>query len=71
MQGVATFLLAWVIGITATTESYYTAALIAITIGALIKSNGLWANKSRYAIKTEVGFILTMAIIMILAHAIF
>lgn len=70
-QGVGTFLLAWVIGITETTNSIFTAILIALTIAVLIKSNGLWAKKSMYAIKVESGFILAMVAVMIAAQAIF
>jgi hypothetical protein len=71
VQGIGTFLLAWVIGITERTGALYTAILVAITIAALIKANGLWSNKKIYAIKVEAGFILAMVLVMILAQAIF
>ena len=70
-QAVGTFFLAWVIGITETTDSILTAILIAITIAVLIKANGLFVKKSNYAIAVESGYVLVMVIIMIAAHAIF
>lgn len=69
-QGVATFLLAWVIGITETTGSLALAGLIALTCAGLIKSNGLWAQKSTYAIAVDSGYILAMAVVMVLTHAV-
>ncbi|PCI29426.1 twitching motility protein PilT [Candidatus Wolfebacteria bacterium] len=70
-QAVSTFLLAWVIGVTATTNSLSLAILIALTLSVTIKANGLWAQKSRYAIAVESSYILVMAVIMIAAHALF
>ncbi len=70
-QGVGTFLLAWVIGITETTGAIGFAILIALMVAALIKANGLFAQKSMYAIKVESGFIIAMVVVMILAQAIF
>ena len=70
-QIVGTFLLAWVIGITETTNSLSFAVLIALTIAVLIKANGLFSHKSKYAIMVESGFILAMVVVMIIAHAIF
>lgn len=69
-QAVSTFLLAWVIGITATTNSLGFAILIALTIAAIVKANGLFVQKSHYAIGVEVGYILAMVAVMIAAHAI-
>ncbi len=59
-QAVGTFLLAWVIGITATTDSLALAILIALTIAALVKANGFFTQKSKYAIMMESGYILVM-----------
>ena len=70
-QAVGTFLLAWVIGITATTDSLMLAILIALTISVLVKANGFFAQKSRYAIAVESSYILAMVVVMIIAHAIF
>jgi hypothetical protein len=68
-QAVGTFLLAWLVGITAASNSLATMILIAITIGTLTKANGLFCKKSHYAIATETGFVYAMVIVMILVHA--
>lgn len=70
-QAVGTFLLAWVIGITETTDSIMTAGLIAITIAVLMKANGLFSKKSKYTIMVDGGYIIAMVVVMIIAHAIF
>lgn len=69
-QAVGTFLLAWVIGVTETTNSLALAILIAVTIAVIIKANGFFGGKSKYAIFVESGYIIAMVVIMILAHAI-
>ncbi len=69
-QVAGTFLFAWVIGLTASQDALLTAILITITIATIVKANGLFAQKSMYAIRVEVGYILVMAIIMIVTHAI-
>jgi hypothetical protein len=70
-QGIGTFLLAWVIGITETTNSIYTAILIAFTISILIVANGLFAKKGNAAIVIEGTYILAMVVVMVGAQAIF
>lgn len=70
-QGVGTFLLAWITGITASMNSLGLAILIALMVSVLIKANGLFGKKNMYAIKVESGFILAMVVIMILVQAIF
>lgn len=69
-QAIATFFLAWVIGITETTNSLSFAILIAITCAGLVEANGLWNKKSYYAIMVESGFILAMVAVMIATHAV-
>lgn len=69
-QAVGTFLLAWVIGVTETTDSLALAILITLTIATLIKANGFFAGKTKYAIFIEASFILAMAVVMILTHAV-
>ncbi|PIR86405.1 DUF1761 domain-containing protein [Candidatus Kaiserbacteria bacterium CG10_big_fil_rev_8_21_14_0_10_43_70] len=70
-QAVATFLLAWVIGITETTDAIYLAILIGLMVTAIVKANGFFAGKSKYAITVESSYVIVMVIVMILAHAIF
>ncbi len=69
-QAVGTFMLAWVIGITATTDSLMLAILIASTTSVLIITNGLFAQKSTYAVMVEAGYVVAMVVIMILVHAV-
>ncbi len=69
-QLVATFLLAWVVGVTAANDALLTVILVAVTIAALMGAGGMFAQKSRYAVFTETGFVLTMVVIMILVHAV-
>ena len=69
-QAFGTFGLAWIIGITETTDALGLAILIALTIAVLIKANGLFGKKSRVAIMVESGFVIAMVVVMILAQAI-
>ena len=69
-QGFGTFFLSWLVGIAAATNSLQLAALVAFTAAALIKANGLFAMKKMIAIKIEVGFVLAMVVVMVLAHAV-
>ena len=66
----ATFLLAWVIAVTVTMNSLEFAALIAFTIAGIVKANGLFTQKSFYAIAVEVGFVLVMVVLMIGVHVV-
>lgn len=70
-QAVGTFLLAWVVGATAAKDQLLTIILVVLTIAALTMAHGLFAKASRYAVATEVGFILAMAAIMIIVQGIF
>jgi Protein of unknown function (DUF1761) len=70
MQAVSTFLLAWVVGVTAIDSKAITFLLIVLTIAALVASNGLWVNKSTKAIAIEVGYIVAMAAVMFVAQGI-
>lgn len=69
-QLAATFLLAWVVGITATQGALILAILIALTVALFVVSAGLFAKKSSYAIAVEAGFVLAMVAVMILAQAV-
>jgi hypothetical protein len=69
-QLVATFLLAWLVGITATKDALLTVILIVVMLVLFIVSNGLFAKKSTYAIGVEAGFIVAMAVIMIAVQGI-
>ncbi|MGH1540658.1 MAG: DUF1761 domain-containing protein [Arenicella sp.] len=71
VQILGTFLLAWVIGVTAATESLLTAILFILTVVSLFVASGLFCQKSRYAIATETGFIVAMSVIMIICQGVF
>ena len=68
VQVISTFLLSWVIGITAAHNLLLTAILITLTIVCLIAASGLFCQKSRYAIATETGFIVAMVGVMIVCQ---
>jgi len=70
LQLVATFFLAWIIGVTAANEALMTAFLVLITITLLIAANGVFAKKSSAAIWIESSFIIVMGIVMIACHAV-
>jgi hypothetical protein len=70
VQLLGTFLLAWLVGITAAHNALATIILVFITIIALIVANGLFVSKSNYAIATEAGFVAAMAVVMIAVQGI-
>jgi len=65
VQLVGTFLLAWLIGVTAASDKLMTAFLILITIAVMIAGMGLFVKKSRYAVFADVGFVIAMGVVMI------
>jgi hypothetical protein len=69
-QVVAIFLLAWLFGVTAADGALFTIILVVLAIAAFIFSNGMFARKSMYAIWTEVGYIIAMAVVMFVVQAI-
>ena len=70
VQLIGTFLLSWLVGITATDNALLTVILIAVTIIVLVVANGMFSMKSRYAITTEAGFIAAMVVLMIAVQGI-
>lgn len=70
-QLIATFLLAWVVGVTAAQNALMTMILIVATLAFFNISGGLFAKKRKDAIAIEAGFIVAMAVVMIAAQAIF
>ena len=68
-QAAGTFLLAWLVGITATHEALFTIILIALTIMMLLAAGGFFTKKSGYAIATEAGFVAAMVVVMIAVQA--
>ena len=70
-QFAGTFLLSWLIGVTAASNSLLTAILIVATIVCLFIASGLFCKKSSYSIAAECGYIVVMAVIMIVCQGIF
>lgn len=71
LQALGTFLLAWVVGVTAKNDALLTVILMAVTIIVLILAGGYFSRKSAYARNTEAGFVLVMVVIMIVCQGIF
>ena len=69
-QLVATFSLAWVIGVLAVSHALFTAILVVLTLVAMIAANGMFAGKSNYAIATECGFMSVLSVIMIISQGV-
>ena len=70
LQAVGTFLLAWLVGVTAAGNALATIILVAVTFMVLQAASGKFTGKSNYAIGTEVGFIAAMVLLMIIVQGI-
>lgn len=70
-QALGTFLLSWVVGVTAAADALLTIILIVVTLVVLMVAGGKFSQKSGYAIATETGFVVAMAIVMIVFQGVF
>lgn len=70
-QVVALFLLAMVIGITATTNSLFTAIFAILAAAMFVVSAGSFIKKSNYAIRIDGLYIIVAGIVMIAFQGIF
>lgn len=70
-QALGTFLLAWVVGVTAKNDALLTIVLVAVTFAVLMMAGGYFSQKSAYARHTESSFVLVMVAIMIICQGIF
>jgi hypothetical protein len=68
-QAIATFFLAWVVGVTSANGALMTMILITITIVLLMIAGSFFSKKSTYAIVTEAGFVIAMVVVMIIIQA--
>jgi hypothetical protein len=68
-QFIALFLLALVVGITATTDALITAIVAILAAAAFVVSAGSFIKKSQYAIMVDGGYIIVAGIVMIGAQA--
>ena len=71
MQALGTFLLSWLVGVTAANEALLTILLVVFTIIILQVAGGLYTQKSSAAIGVEAGFVAAMAVVMIIIQGIF
>lgn len=69
-QLISTFVLAILIGITASQNALTTAILILVTLAGFVMSMGLFVKKSTYAVAVDGSFIVVMGIVMIIIQAI-
>jgi hypothetical protein len=70
-QLLATFLLSWVVGVTAAQNALLTILLIIAMLAVFIAANGAFAKKGGQVIAIEVGLIVAMSVVMIIAQGIF
>ena len=68
VQAIGTFLLAWLVGVTAANNALATIILAALTLIALMAAGGLFTNKSSYAITAETTYAAVMVVIMIVVQ---
>lgn len=66
LQLVGTFLMAWVIGATATINALATAVFVILSIASLLTAGSLYGQKSTVAAMIDGGFIVVMGVVMIL-----
>lgn len=69
-QAVATFLLAWVVGVILFSGSTAFLVLVTLMVVTLIKANGFFAGKTNYAIFVETSFIIAMVVLMWLVQTV-
>jgi Protein of unknown function (DUF1761) len=71
LQLAGTFLLAWVIGATATINALVTAVFVILATAVLLTAGALFSQKPAAAAILEGGFVLAMGVLMIAAQGIF
>lgn len=70
-QLVALFLLALVIGLTATVNALVTAIVTILAIAVFVASMGGFVKKTPYAIAVDAGYIVASGVVMIVMQAVF
>lgn len=70
VQLMATFLLSWVVGVTAARNALMTIILIVLMLVLFIVANGFFGKKSSDAVAVEAGFVVAMAVVMIVIQGI-
>lgn len=70
VQAIGTFLLSWLVGVTAKNNALLTIILAAAAFMMLVDASGHFTRKSTYARLTEMGFIAAMVVVMIIVQGI-
>lgn len=70
VQAIGTFLLSWLVGVTAKNNALFTIILAAVTFMVLVDASGHFTRKSTYARLTETGFIAAMVVVMIVVQGV-
>ncbi|MDA8020376.1 MAG: DUF1761 domain-containing protein [Thermoanaerobaculia bacterium] len=70
-QLLGTFLLAWLVGVTAKNEALLTIVLALICFAILQAAGGLFSQKSKGAASVDAGYVVAMGVIMIVAQGVF
>tara|TARA_R110002073_G_scaffold191042_3_gene349738 strand:+ start:203 stop:589 length:387 start_codon:yes stop_codon:yes gene_type:complete len=70
LQLIGTFLLAWLVGITAARDGLPLAIMMVLTVSVFLGASGFFDDNGRYAAITEGVFPLAMGVIMVLCHVI-
>lgn len=70
LQAVGTFLLSWLVGVTAANNALATIILVAVTYIVLQAASGTFTKKSNSAIGTETGFVAAMVVLMIVVQGV-
>lgn len=70
-QFIGVFLFAWVVGVTETHNALLTIILITVTIAVLLVANGYFAQKNAAARAIEAGYVVAMALVMVICQGIF
>jgi len=68
VQFVGTFLMAWVIGATATIDALVTAVFIILAIASMNMAGSLFGQKSTAAALIDGGYVVAMGIVMIIVQ---
>ena len=70
-QLLAVFLLAWIVGVTATNNALLTAILVIASVALFVASSGFFTKNSNLAIDVAAGYIVAIGIMMIIFQGIF
>jgi hypothetical protein len=71
LQLAGTFLMAWVVGATATINALVTAVFVILAIATLLTAGSLFGQKTMAAALVDGGFVVVMGVVMILLQGAF